>query len=168
MTSFAPAKAVPADSGSKCSGAISPRTSLKPQNRDTGDGGVKPSVSPTVVYLPFPPSNNNLFANGRKGRYPTKRYEGWKRVADNEFTAQKRKLKRVRGPVNLWLYLEDKDNRIKDADNFSKAAIDYCVKQRLIEKDDKSIVRSVHLIWSRDVSGCMVSIWPAPVHSEAA
>ena len=138
-----------------------------PKNRITGNWGEVAPVSPTVIYLPFPPSNNNLFANGKSGgRFPSERYRSWKRVADTEFLVQKRNIAKQKGPVNIWIYLEDRDNRIKDADNFSKAAIDYCVAQKIIRGDDKRTVRSVHLIWSPETEGCMVSIWPAPISAE--
>jgi Holliday junction resolvase RusA-like endonuclease len=149
-------------------GTETPRASLK----SAGSRGLPaPATQPyasTVIYLPFPPSNNNLYANrkGGGGRFPSSRYQSWKRVADTEFLAQKRGLRKLRGPVNVWIYLEDRDKRTKDADNFSKAAIDFCVAQKIIERDDKSIVRSVHLIWSHDTTGCMVSIWPAPISAE--
>jgi hypothetical protein len=34
-----------------------------------------------TVDLPFPPSVNNLFANGKSGRYTTQQYADWQKNA---------------------------------------------------------------------------------------
>lgn len=151
-------------SGSVSKGAIKPRASLK-KDCD-GSGGVTASVSPVVVYMPFPPSNNGLYANRRGGRRRSDRYLSWSVVAHG--MVKKQKIKRVKGKVNLWIYLADRDGRKKDADNFGKACIDLLVERGIIEDDNKDVVRSVHLIWSHETEGAMISINPAPLFREAA
>ena len=113
-----------------------------------------------VIDLPFPPGVNNLFANARgRGRYRTERYREWANAAGWELKAQK--PRRVRGPVSLEMWFEDKRDRRRDLDGLPKAVCDLLVSFRIIEEDNREVVRELSLKWSRAVKGCRVCIRPA-------
>jgi Holliday junction resolvase RusA-like endonuclease len=122
------------------------------------------SIEPVEVVIPMPPSVNAAYKNViGKGRARTDRYHSWANIAGQELNKQK--PKRMKGRVEVWIYLEDSDNRRSDCDNRSKAVLDLLVDHRVIEDDDKRFVRSCHQVWSETQKGCRVSIRPAPVHS---
>lgn len=117
------------------------------------------------IYLPFPPSVNAAYANSPgTGRVKTKRYHSWARVAGTDLNRQR--PKRMKGRVEVWIYLEDSDNRRSDCDNRAKAILDLLVTHKIIEDDDKRFVRSCHQVWSETTKGCRVSIRPVPQHGE--
>lgn len=128
------------------------------------------TLDPQEIYLPFPPSTNGLFRNptraeidrGDKKRKRTVGYNAWRETAGHDLNRQS--LKRHEGRVDVWIYLQDDDNRMSDCDNRSKAVLDILVKHEIIEADDKRVVRSCHQVWSPETRGCRVSIRPAPVH----
>lgn len=122
---------------------------------------------PTLI-LPFPPSINNMFVNGLRGRFPSQKYKDWIMEAGTEIMLQ-RPLK-VTGPVNLTFeFQEGRDNRKRDVTNLIKAPEDLLVKHGIIEADDGSIVRRVEARWNADVEGVRVtveSIFKEAVNSE--
>jgi Holliday junction resolvase RusA-like endonuclease len=128
------------------------------------------TIEPQELYLPFPPSTNGLFrdasdrerARGDRKRKCSPGYEAWKDTAG--FDLNRQNPKRMAGKVEVWIYLQDDDNRRSDCDNRSKAVLDLLVGHGIIEADDKRIVRSCHQVWSPGTRGCRVSIRPAPVH----
>ncbi len=124
------------------------------------------SIGPVEVYLPLPPSANKLTKNNPagKGRSHTEEYSDWIELAGIDINSQKPKA--VTGPVQVWLYIEDSDRTGGDADNRLKPVLDLLVTHQIIKADDKSVVRSVHALWSAETRGCRVSIRPAPVHGE--
>jgi Holliday junction resolvase RusA-like endonuclease len=101
-----------------------------------------------------------------RGRVKTERYIAWQNAAGWDIAKQR--PKKVKGKVEVWIYLQDDDDRVSDADNRSKAVLDLLVSHKIIEADDKSVVRACHQIWSPETRGCRVSIRPAPLHGEAA
>lgn len=131
------------------------------------------TLEPQEIYLPFPPSTNGLFRNptsdeisrGDKKRKCTVGYNAWKETAGWDLNRQS--PKRVRGQVEVWIYLQDDDARKSDCDNRSKAVLDLLVDHQVIEADDKRVVRSCHQVWSPETRGCRVSIRPAPGHGGA-
>lgn len=93
-----------------------------------------------MVRLPVPPSTNNLFANGKGGRFITDKYKAWRDNAGwmlniarpGTFGAMK---------VAIKLYVPRKPAS-RDIDNFAKGPIDLLVAHRVIN-DDKQVERLV-------------------------
>lgn len=114
-----------------------------------------------VIWLPIPPSVNNLFVNAAKGkgRYPSSKYTRWKRDAQAAIVEQVcRGLVlplTIQRPVNLQITISEKCR--SDLDNCAKAVIDFIVAQGIILDDSKRIVRKVCLAWG-SVSACEVRI----------
>lgn len=111
------------------------------------------------ISLPFPPSTNNLFVNGKRGRFRSAKYESWICEAGNEILRQ-RPSKHV-GPVNLIFEFQDGyDARKRDISNLIKAPEDLLVSHRIIEADDQFTVRKVTALWALGVEGVRVTIEP--------
>lgn len=111
----------------------------------------------TVLNLPFPPSVNNLFVNGKFGRFRSQKYDSWIMEAGNEILRQR--PRKVAGPVILsFEFQEGRDNRKRDISNLIKAPEDLLVKHGIIEADDGSIVREIKLKWSAEVEGVRVTV----------
>jgi Holliday junction resolvase RusA-like endonuclease len=117
--------------------------------------------------LPFPPSSNNLFVNGKKGRFRSPRYEAWITQAGGEIMRQR--PAKYSGPVNLiYEFQEGFDNRKRDLGNLEKATTDILVLHRIIEADDGSIVRKISLAWNPTIEGVRVLIEPVFGRQEIA
>lgn len=113
----------------------------------------------TPIRLPFPPSTNNLFINGSKGRFRSQKYADWIAEAGWEL-ARQRPLK-VAGPVDLVFHFQDgRDKRKRDVTNLIKAPEDLLVKHGIIEADDNTIVRSVTAFWADTAVGVEITIIP--------
>lgn len=93
-----------------------------------------------TLELPTPPTVNNLYANGKKGRYCTPRYLEWQEEAG--WLIVSKKPPRITGPVTINVELNSKVRG--DPDNYLKPLLDICVKFKLIEGDGPTIVRSVN------------------------
>ena len=100
-----------------------------------------------VLSLEFPPSANNLFANGSHGRYTTSNYKAWQDRCESVIRCLK--PGRISGPVRLTLVYEDKPGR-RDLDNLLKPAIDILVKHKIIDGDHRNIVRELRAIWGQN------------------
>ncbi len=112
-----------------------------------------------VLNLPFPPSTNNLFVNGLRGRFPSQKYADWITEAGWELTRQR--PAKVAGQVNLiFEFQEGRDKRKRDVTNLIKAPEDLLVKHGVIEADDGSIVRKVEASWNAEVEGVRITIHP--------
>lgn len=111
-----------------------------------------------TVDLPFPPSVNNLFANGKSGRYTTQQYKDWRTSAGWKIKADR--TQRVPGPVSLTLVYEEKHGR-RDLDNLLKACLDLLVEHKIIDGDHRTVVRAIAASWSEKVQGVRITIAPA-------
>lgn len=112
-----------------------------------------------TLTLPFPPSTNNLFINGTKGRFRSQKYDSWIQEAGTEIMRQR--PRKTTGPVNLLLeFQEAKDKRKFDISNRIKPTEDLLVKHGIIEADDWSIVRKVTACFNSEVEGVRVTIEP--------
>lgn len=115
------------------------------------------------IYLPFPPSTNNLYENLRRGgRRRSDDYEAWIEDAGKALISQRPKA--ISGPVELAFYLEDSNRTRGDCTNRVKAPEDLLVSHGVIEGDQKRFVRCVTVKWDVHTKGCRVSIRPAPLH----
>lgn len=108
-----------------------------------------------VVDLPFPPSVNNLFANGSSGRYITQQYKDWRTNAGWKLKIDR--TPRLPGPVKISLVYEEKSGR-RDLDNLLKACLDLLVEHKIIDGDHRSVVRALEASWSKKVQGVRVTI----------
>ena len=115
------------------------------------------SVAPMVaLWLPYPPTANNLFLNARKGRVPTPEYQAW------QFEAGLR-IKRQRpdpivGAFRCDMVFNRPDNRCRDLGNLEKAPMDALVAAQVILDD--SLCVDLRLRWSsmppRKPGSCMI------------
>lgn len=110
----------------------------------------------TVITLPFPPSTNNLFVNGSKGRFLSQKYAGWIQEAGWELTRQR--PRNVPGPVILRFEFSEPDKRKRDVTNLLKAPEDLLVKHGIIDGDHGSIVREVNAKWNHEIDGMRVTV----------
>lgn len=124
-----------------------------------------------AVWLPFPPSVNNLFSQGvvkRKiRRFPSKQYKAWRKQAEMLIMAARFKPFTV--PVVIRLALTPKDSRPRDADNYNKPVIDALVNMRVLPGDDSQHVKAVSAYWlntNPKDAGVMVFIRPAKMEDK--
>lgn len=72
-----------------------------------------------TLVLPLPPSTNNLFVNGKRGRFKSQKYKDWEEDAGLYLMQQKEwKSQKVIGPYELEILVSQKmrgdiSNRIK-------------------------------------------------------
>lgn len=111
--------------------------------------------SDVVVDLPFPPSTNNLFANGKHGRYITQEYKDWRTNAGWKIRAGH--IGRLGGPVKVTLVYEERRGR-RDLDNLVKPVLDLLVEHKVIDGDHRSIVREINASWSEKIQGVRITI----------
>jgi len=124
-----------------------------------------------TIYLPFPPSNNELYRNpiGGGKRPKTRRYMTWTRAADAIYLAQKRYVTPIHGPYRLAITLDCSrrvttygKRRTIDCGNFEKAVQDFLKRVDLI--DDDSLCEEVSIGWGwPEEEGCRVTILPTNV-----
>lgn len=118
-----------------------------------------------TLDLPFPPSVNNLFANGSSGRFTTQQYKDWQTAAAWKLLADK--PGRVPGPVKITLVYEEKHGR-RDLDNLLKAVLDLLVKHNVIDGDHRTVLRAISASWSNAVTGVRITIEQAAAAKAAA
>lgn len=117
------------------------------------------------VWLPFPPSANNLFAHGavmgRHGkpvtrRFVSKRYREWRRHA--ELLIVGARLRPVVGAeAAVTIAITPPDKRRRDRDNYRKAILDALVRCHVLPDDH--IVDSAPVEWCRaHAVGAVVTI----------
>jgi Holliday junction resolvase RusA-like endonuclease len=113
-----------------------------------------------VIRLPFPPSVNNLFLNGRSGRFRSQKYDTWIQEAGTEIMRQR--PSKCLGRVSLMFeFQEGQDKRKRDITNLIKAPEDLLVKHGIIEADDGTVVRKVSAAWNAEVDGVRITIQPS-------
>lgn len=102
------------------------------------------------VWLPFPPSVNNLFpqavVKGRVRRFPSKQYRLWRKEAVIRLCAAR--VKRIEVPVVVSLELTPRDGRARDADNYCKPVLDALVEARILHDDSNRWVKAVVPFWA--------------------
>ena len=102
-----------------------------------------------------PPSANNLFFNGKKGRVKSAEYRAWIQVAGLQINQQRPTP--VGGRVQVE-YRIPRNNR-RDLANFEKGLSDLLVTLKLIE-DDRKIER-LHMNWTDAGPHVLIEVWPA-------
>lgn len=89
----------------------------------------------TVLTLPFPPSVNSLYINGRHRRAISKRYEDWQIKAWAALVQQPDRFHRHVAPVHVIYTFGRPDNRRRDVFNLEKAVSDLLVKHGVLADD---------------------------------
>lgn len=113
-----------------------------------------------VLFLPFPPSANNLFPSGKTGkRFISPEYQAWKRDAGLTLLSQRRQ--HFGGNVAVeYEYARFKDKRRRDLANREKAVSDLLVTHGIISDD--SMIQEITLRWVDDLAeGVRVKVRPA-------
>ena len=110
----------------------------------------------TVIELPFPPAQNNLFINLRKGRARSQRYDQWIQEAGWELQRQRPPV--ILGSVVVKYTFNPPDKRRRDLSGLVKAPEDLLVSHGVIEADDTRIVRSFSTHISESVTGVKIEI----------
>lgn len=104
-------------------------------------------------HLPYPPAVNNLFLNGTKGRYKSKRYSEWLTEAGLILNTQH--VQHFKGAVWVDIQAHRPDKRRRDIDGILKAPFDLLVKHQIIEDDSHIVGLSIKwvgegsVIWLR-------------------
>lgn len=112
-----------------------------------------------VILLPFPPSTNNLFVNGLRGRFPSQKYADW--ITEAGWELKRQRPSKTLGPVSLHFEFQSgRDKRKRDITNLLKAPEDLLVKFGVIEADDNTIVKEISACWSECVEGVCIKITP--------
>jgi crossover junction endodeoxyribonuclease RusA len=108
------------------------------------------------IELPYPPSTNNLFSNGKKGRFKSLAYKAWLQLAAiNIKDSHRQNL----GPYSISICLKRPDMRRRDIGNFEKAVSDLLVSHGVV-KDD-SLCQRLVMTWDNGISAdCVVLVHP--------
>ena len=115
-------------------------------------------MEPIAIELPFPPSNHEVFRR-HKGKHLSERYRKWRDEAG--WMLKQQRPEKVIGPVAVAIELVAPDRKRRDADNFTKGALDLLVAHGVITGDDGSVVREVTARWRESGPPCMVIVAPA-------
>lgn len=99
-----------------------------------------------------------MFINGKnRSRAISQKYEDWRMEAG--WLLNKQHPPAIRGPVRLSYALQDgRDKRKRDCGNYEKGVTDLLVSHGVIEADDNTIVRGIHIYWDTDVEGVRITI----------
>lgn len=115
-----------------------------------------------VIDLPRPLSTNNLFFNTKRGRVKSNEYVTWIRAAGWNIKAHTPKIKQLREPCEVHLYVTTKFRG--DIDNSAKCVLD-ALQEFGVVLNDKLVTKLT--IERADVEGVRVAIRPYKV-AEAA
>jgi crossover junction endodeoxyribonuclease RusA len=99
------------------------------------------------IFLPFPPSVNNLFSTAKHGkRFITPRYKKWRAEALQLIMVAR--IKQISGHVNVRVALSPPTKARRDVDNYSKALLDALVAGHVLAYDSQ--VQELTSRWDRD------------------
>lgn len=115
------------------------------------------------IELPFPPSQNGIWRQGRgrqgRGRvYRSKGYMRWLAQANGEWLAQKPRgpFKAIEGKFKTLLLLSRPDKRSRDSDNYNKAPLDWAQRAGIVTNDKNSQETTVR--WVTDEEAPMGAV----------
>ena len=124
------------------------------------DGEARPSG--TLTLTTPPPSLNNAFVNGAKGRFKSPAYKAWAWVAQADL--RKQSGWHVPGRVRVCIAISRADTKA-DLDNLIKPVLDILVAAGRIA-DDRNVV-SIEAEFA-DILGVRVSVTRTPEQERAA
>lgn len=127
----------------------------------------RPVVDKVQVYIPVPPSVNELVRNvsaaerfrahqaGRKipGRVKTERYRTWLSAAGNMINRQR--CGRIDGDYSITIRIPRSKTRA-DLGNLEKAVSDLLQQHRVIDND--RLAESIHVGWTDASDLCVVTV----------
>jgi Holliday junction resolvase RusA-like endonuclease len=98
---------------------------------------MKVSHEPIYFSLPLPPSQNNMFVNGKagRGRFISLRYKAWKNEA--AICAYMQNKARIEGPFAIQINAVRPHKRRRDIDNYIKPLVDFLVSQGFVSDDSE-------------------------------
>ena len=109
------------------------------------------------LSFPFPPSTNNLYANGKRGRYKTPAYMAW--CAEASIPIKDAHRQGIKA-YSLAIRLRRPDKRARDLGNYEKAISDLLVAHGVIA-DDSGCER-LTMQWDHGMRDeCLVLVMPA-------
>ncbi|MBP3955418.1 RusA family crossover junction endodeoxyribonuclease [Gemmata sp. G18] len=113
----------------------------------------------TRLWLPFPPSVNNLFVNNPRtgGRFPSSRYKAWQADALEALLKQPDRFHRHVEPVEVLYAFGRPDKRARDVFNLEKVVSDFLVKRAILADD--SLIHRGTVEWGH-TPGVTVTIEP--------
>lgn len=106
-----------------------------------------------TLVLPVPPSTNNLFVNGKRGRFKSQRYKDWERDCGFYLMQQTFEKGTITGPYTMAIRVPMKTNA--DITNLMKAPEDVLVSIGVLP-DDKHCQRAT--IERAEVFDCEVTV----------
>lgn len=101
----------------------------------------------TRLWLPFPPTANNLFSGGlnTKRRFPSAAYKAWQQHAGYALLTQPDRHHRHTTPVEVVYTFCPPDKRRRDVFNLEKPVSDLLVKHGILADD--SLIRKGTVQW---------------------
>lgn len=119
---------------------------------------MKVATSPLYFKLPLPPSQNNMFINGRagKGRFISPLYKAWKNEAS--MCAYLQNKARIEGPFAVQINAVRPDKRRRDIDNLIKPLVDLLVSQGFVTDDSE--MQQVTATWVQDGPPIWMAVRP--------
>lgn len=119
---------------------------------------MKTTSEPLYFTLPLPPSQNNMFVNGRagKGRFPSPAYKAWKNEASIRVYMQNKA--RIEGPFAVQINAVRPDRRKRDIDNLIKPLVDLIVSQGFVTDDSE--MQQVTATWVENGPPIWVAVRP--------
>ena len=126
------------------------------QGRFSIDTDARREVESVTLFLPLPPTTNNLYANSENGgRFKTEAYDQW--LADAGWRVQQQRPGRIAGAYALDLEIpRPSSKRAMDLSNRIKATEDLLCKQRVIADD--SLCERLTVTWGAPGSDVKVAL----------
>lgn len=129
---------------------LDPETTRRILEQSGTTGALPPLPSPGTIltlFLPLPPSTNNLFASLGNRRVKTKAYKVW--VAE-ALAAVNKHGHFVPSPVAVTFTVQGKVFQARDLDNMLKPSLDVLVTGEVIAGDSLKHVHSLSIHYSPD------------------
>ncbi len=87
------------------------------------------------LTLPWPPSVNSIWRQGRRHVYRDPKYLSWIKESHGEWLIQRGKIRSIKGEFRLEIALYPPDKRLRDIDNLPKCLLDFLQNAGIIEND---------------------------------
>lgn len=110
-----------------------------------------------TYQLPTPPSVNALWRVTGKRVYKSKKYRDW--ISEVALSLEMEPRPEIDYPFNIEMIVGRPSKRRMDIDNRAKAVMDVLEHCKIITDD--CLANRITMMWSNDIDGCQVTIWPA-------
>ena len=108
-------------------------------------------------HLPTPPSVNALWRISGRRMYRSKKYMEW--IGECALELDLANRPNISYPFNIEIIVGRPSRRRMDIDNRAKAVMDVLQHCEIISDD--CLANRITMMWSNDIKGCDVTIWPA-------